>query len=363
MTGWKKWLALCGGGVVLIFATLYIALWFLFGRNEVASNIADFHPEYFEAKASTGFFYSIGNELKYSDHIAPDAPMLIRGEIQNFLVSPDSSKIAVVVDGRLLIVGTQSILRQVTSVDSIWRDSKPIGHEFFRDDDFQWSRDSKVLYLIRDQYYDSQGAQLFSKKGELWKYDIESGTLQLVLKPFPAYSYFFSINSIYFSTPTDKGDLQLRRFDGTGVSDIGEINERDIPREKLGKDSPESPFYSFSRHDYEQRVLPSKGVELADNGQAGLQVLRIGGKSYLAFTEGNGFKGHYYCSELSRSVFLPGDKYLLFNVYCGNYDGQLLIDTVTGRYQKLPKDSVVYVTANSDTYAHYRVTGGGIVIN
>jgi hypothetical protein len=363
MTRWKKWLGLSVGIVVLILVALYITLWFLFSRNEVASNIADFHPEYFEAKATANFFYSIDNELKYSDHIGPEAPTLIRGEVQNFLVSPDNSKIAVVVNGQLIIVSTKSILRQVTRVDSIWREPKPIGQQFFRDDDFQWSRDSKVLYLIRDEYYDSRGAQLFSRKGELWKYDTESGMLQLVLKPFPAYSYFFSLKSIFFSTPTDSGDLQLRRSDGTGVSDIGEINERDIPRKKLSKDFPESPFYSFSIIDYQKAVLPSKGVELIDNEQSALETLKIGGKSYLALTEGNGFKGHYYCSELLRSVFLPGDRYFLFNaLYCGNYDGQLLIDSVTGKYQKLPKRSAVYLIVNTDTYSHYRVTGGGIVI-
>lgn len=363
MTGWKNWLALGLGAIVLIFLGLYIALWLLFGRNEVASDIADFHPEYFEAKATSSFFYSVGNEMKYSDHIAPDGPTLVRGDIRNFLVSPNGSKIAVVMNGQLLVIGTRSILRRVTAVDSIWRDSRPIGQQFFRDDDFQWSRDSKVLYLIRDEYYDSKGVQLFSKKGELWKYEIESGTLTPLLKPFPAYSYFFGVKSIYFSTPTERGDLQLRRFDGTGMSDIGEINERDIPRKNLDEDLAQPPFYSFSIHDYQKAVLPSKHVELVANEQGGLETLKIGGKSYLTFTEGNGFKGHYYCSELLRSVFLPGDRYFVFNVYCGNYDGQLVIDTVTGKYQRLPKNSIVFLTVNTDSYPQYRVTGGGIVID
>ncbi len=46
--------------------------------------------------------------------------------------------------------------------------------------------------------------------------------------------------------------------------------------------------------------------------------------------------------------------------YCGNYQGQLLIDTVTGKYQRLPKDSRVYLTFNTETIPHYRITGGGI---
>ncbi len=89
----------------------------------------------------------------------------------------------------------------------------------------------------------------------------------------------------------------------------------------------------------------------------------IRNKVHLALTRGIGFKGLYYCSEALRSVFLPGDRYFLFNVpYCGNYEGQLLVDTVTAEYQQLPHDSVVYLTLNTDTYTDYCIAGEGIVI-
>jgi hypothetical protein len=84
----------------------------------------------------------------------------------------------------------------------------------------------------------------------------------------------------------------------------------------------------------------------------------------LAITQGTGFKGPFYCSEMLRSVFLPGDRYFLFNVtYCGNYKGQLLIDTVSGKYQCLPANSVVYLTLNTDTFHRYRIAGEGIAVN
>jgi hypothetical protein len=86
-------------------------------------------------------------------------------------------------------------------------------------------------------------------------------------------------------------------------------------------------------------------------------------KPYVAVTRGKGFKGDYFCSAILRSVFLPGDRYFVLNTPdCGNYNGQLLIDTVTGQYQRLPADSIVYITLNTHTYAHYRVTGAGIAI-
>lgn len=347
--------------VVSIPVALWIAAVVFIAASAVPSDIVDFSPTSFQAKADAKFFFSIGNELKYSDQIDPQAATLMRGHIWNFLVSPDNKKIAVVANGQLAVVA-ESLIRQITPVDSIYTEPKPIGRQFFRDDDFQWSKDSKVLYLIRDEYYESKGSQLFSTKGELWKYDVESGTLLSVLKPFRAHTYFVGLNSgIYFSTPTDRGDLQLQYFDGNSVTDIDVPNAKDIRPEDLARDFTESPFYSFSLVDYEKAM--SSTVRLVADGSGGPQKLIIGNRPYLALTQGKDFKGIHYCSDMVRSVFLPGNRYFLFNVpYCRNYSGQLLIDTVTGMYQRLPADSVVYLTLNTDTFSGYRITGGGIVV-
>jgi hypothetical protein len=70
----------------------------------------------------------------------------LKGQIKNFLVSPDGSMIAVVANGRLSIVTAENpTVREVTPVDSIYREPKPMGQGFYRDDDFQWSQDSKTL--------------------------------------------------------------------------------------------------------------------------------------------------------------------------------------------------------------------------
>ncbi|MFZ0286787.1 MAG: hypothetical protein WAL32_16290 [Terriglobales bacterium] len=346
--------------VVSVPVALWVAVIVFFAATAVPSNIVDFSPTSFQAKADTKFFYSIGDVLKYSDQIDTQAPTLLRGKIWNFLVSPDNKKIAVVTNGQMVVV-MESMVRKVVPVDSIYTEPKPIGRQFFRDDDFQWSKDSRILYLVRDEYYESKGLQLFSSKGELWKYDIESGSLQLVLKPFRAFSYFVGLRSgVYFSTPTDRGDLQLQYFDGNSVMDVGVPNAKDIRPQDLARDFAESPFYSFSLVDYEKAM---NSVRLVADGSGGPQKLVIGGRSYLALTQGEGFKGPHYCSDMVRSVFLPGNRYYLFNVpYCGNYSGQLLIDTVTGMYQRLPADSVVYITLNTDTLPSYRITGGGIVV-
>ena len=353
------WIAGILGAVLLIPVMWILYLWLSF----VPSKIVDFHPSYFQATADTYFFYSIGEDLKYSDELAREAPTLMRGQIQNALVSPDDAKIAVVVNGVLTVVSHEDqLIRKVVPVDSIYREPKPTGQSFFRDEDFQWSKDSKYLYLIKDEYYESKGSQLFSSKGELWRYSLEAANLQLVLKPFPAYSYFFGLQSgIYFSVPTDRGDLQLRYFDGHRSTNDIEATNTEFPVDKLASTFVESPFFSFSVSDYESAVLPAKRVELVHDEKRNSEQLNIGSRSYLTLTRGTGLKGPYYCSDLFRSVFLPGDRYFLLNVpYCGNYDGQLLIDILTGAYQPLPKDSRVYLRFNTDTYKQYRVSSGGI---
>src|SRR6185312_269092 len=333
--------------IACVFAFIVIGLFaalelFLVSDGGTPSEIVDFKPTVFQAKADGDLFYSIGDQLKRSKEIDPQAPTLVRGRITNFLVAPDNQKIAIVSDGRLLIVGTQSVLRRIEPVgsiyiDSIYRKPKPIGKQFFRDDNFQWARDSKSLYLIRDEYYASRGSQLYSSKGELWKYNIETGAFDLVLKPFRSYSYFFGIRGgIYFSTPTPAGDLQLKYFDGYSVTDIEGSTVSDVNRDKLGKGAKEVPFFSFSIQDYERVLRAYGGVELTatPNGQ---QELIIRHKPYLSLTKGKGMKGQYYCSDMLRSGFLPGDRYFLFNApYCGNYNGQILIDTNSGQYERLP---------------------------
>jgi hypothetical protein len=352
------------GAVVLIPVGFIVYLWLYSYATYVPSKILDFHPSDFQAKADAYFFYSIGDELKYSDEVASQAPTLMRGKIEDYLVSPDNTKIAVVANGLLTVVAHEEpVIRKVAPIDSIYRDTKPIGKQFFRDADFQWSKDSKYLYLIRDEYYDSKGSQLFSVKGELWKYGLETGILSSVLKPFPAYNYFLGLKSgIYFSVPTERGDLQLKYFDANGTtSDIGGPNAQ-IPIAGLASNFTESPFFSFSDFDYMRTVLPTEGVDLVVDQSKGIEQLKIGTRSYLTLTRGKGLKGPYFCSDASRSRFLPGDRYFLFDVpYCENYNGQLLFDTRTAKYQGLPKDTRVYLRLNTDTYTQYRITGAGII--
>ncbi len=102
-------------------------------------------------------------------------------------------------------------------------------------------------------------------------------------------------------------------------------------------------------------------MTLADHD--GVQDLFINNRKNLSVTQGKGWDGYYYCTELMRSVFLPGHRFFLLNVpFCGNYNGQLLFDLESGRYQELPANTVVFSTLNTDTFKGYRATAYGVEI-
>jgi hypothetical protein len=359
---WFKIAVVIIGLILLIPVGLLAAFWVYSLATYVPSKIVDFHPTQFSAKADRRFFYSIGNDLKNSDEIATTAPTLLRGKFGDFLVSPDETKIALVANGHLWVIGRDgNFLKDIAPVDSIYREPKPVGQSFFRDDHFQWTRDSGSIYLIKDVYHASKGSQLYSEKGELWRYNLGSGMLEVVLKPFRGYECFFGLKGIYFSVPTQEGDLRLQYFDGTRVSDIGPVGAFSIPVDQLQKGFIEIPFFSFSAVYFENAYFAVKGLTLKTNERAATQSLEINGKNYLTFTQGNGFKGHYYCSELQKSRFLPGDRYLTADTSCENFDGTLMIDTQSGAYEELPKNTRVLTTLNTISHPIFRVTSSGMM--
>jgi hypothetical protein len=152
--------------------------------------------------------------------------------------------------------------------------SKLIGQHYFRDTGFQWSRDAKSLYLMGDTYL--SGGQAFSKNGELWRYDLDTGKLQLVLKPFPVEQYFFGLNNgIYFwISMGPKGPTQLQYFDGKTISNIGDPGAAQISVDQLSTRFTEQPFYSFDDLAYMMHILPAKGVHSRSRAMSGMRCSR-----------------------------------------------------------------------------------------
>lgn len=359
-------IGICVGlfGICVGLLFLYVVFAFFYAQyTAYPSDIVAFNPKTFSAVAEAKFFYSIGGELRYANQLTSNSPALLHEKIQQYLVSPDGNKIAVVVGGQLKVISADdSAIRVVTPVDSIYKKPTPMGERFFRDQDFQWSEDAKYLYLIKDEYYEPTLSQLTSAKGELWKYELATEKLSLVIKPFQAYEYFFGMdNGIYYSIPDGTGNLQLKHFNGSESRNISRAGKLIIPSDAIAPDTLNSIFYSFPRSDYENDILSKKGVTYTLSTSLDLLDIVISDKKFITAKAGKRVKGSYFCVDSEHGSFLPGEQYYLINyASCGNFDGELLLNTTTGDYMAMPKGVRAYVTENTKTFPDFYVSSSGI---
>jgi len=307
------------------------------GSNGPTSAIVDFSPTSFPVKAETGFFYSIDKDLKYSDHLDPQAPTLVKGAIGGYLISPDGNKIAAVVNKRLLIIGATGVIGDVAKING------ELGYR-----NFQWSADSKALY------FNVTNRRSNGPPGELWKYDVGSKSASLVVKSFPAWSFFLDQKSnVYSAESIGNGDVGIKMFDGhaSRLLKAGELQAID------------RPFYSFPAPSDSDSKKALAWLNVRLDHKNDLEHLVINDRTYLSVTLGKGWDGYYYCSRHMKGVFLPGNKYFAMELpYCDNYNGWLLFDLDSGRYQTIPPKTFIFGTLNTATFDHFRVDDNGIEI-
>ncbi len=103
------------------------------------------------------------------------------------------------------------------------------------------------------------------------------------------------------------------------------------------------------RPQYEE--IARRGITFEADTTEKTEKLRFEGKTLLAFTQGESLKGSFSCLERDRIVFLPGNRYVILTVHCSNVDGQLLIDTRTGGYLRLPPETEVLRTFHTDEHS------------
>ena len=140
----------------------------------------------------------------------------------------------------------------------------------------------------------------------------------------------------------------LKKFDGNRVTEV--------PNDTVA--SIRAPFYSYDEFEFRGRTPGDIPLSFTRGDSSKPENIGNADKTFLSFSEGKGFKGTFYCADFQRGVYLPGGRYLVFPVSCENYDGNLLIDALTGNHETLPKDVHVYLTFNTDTYPHYHLGGG-----
>jgi len=356
--------------VISVGSMLFYSL--IFGSDP--PTIVDYAPTDFAERAASPFFYSLGIDpkdrnsgvdLRFADHFDPQARIVFSGSLRTVIPSPDNTKALVVSNGVLWVVGTDGTAPQrVAEVADIYLEKKPLGKKFFRDDELQWATDSSKVYLIKDEYYESKGVQLFSKKGELYAYDLASRQLKPVVSPFRAFQYFVAdASGIFFSEPDARGDLILKVYRSAGIAEVDSVSRTGFTVGGKEEAFAAAPFYTFSLNEYAKDILPLLGVRVAYEGQKDrIAHLFIRDRKVLSVHEVQGAKGMYIGMHSMRSTFLPGNRYFLLNLITGNIDGQLLVDSDSGKYRPLPKGTRIYVNINTHNFPTWTITKPNLVL-
>jgi hypothetical protein len=86
----------------------------------------------------------------------------------------------------------------------------------------------------------------------------------------------------------------------------------------------------------------------------------VNGKHLFSVTEGDTPKGPYYCVNSAPTSVLPGGRYAQIDISCDAFKGSLLIDGKSAAYKKLPNETHLYRTFNTETMRDFLISGGGI---
>ncbi|PCJ14578.1 MAG: hypothetical protein COB04_14900 [Gammaproteobacteria bacterium] len=323
------------------------------------AKLSDFSPTVFEDRELNPFFHSSEGELYFSRSIEDRASPIYEGAFNDVIVSPDNTMCIVVTDWNIILVDTSGARdRTIVNVRPVGQNPKPIGEAFYRNQGLQWSSDSKRIYLIKDEYYETNGSQLFSDKAKLYYFDLTRNELVMAVPKFKAYKYFLGVDdNIYFWKAEESGGMNL-----VGYSKKAGTNLMGRDRVDQLEESGEV-FFSFSRSMIQEEVLNQLKVRVAhDPENVKQQLLYIEDDLLLMTEEGMGIKGQDFglSVESYRANFTPGGKYLLLDLYTKEYEGQILVDLELHRYKIILTKSIIYHQLNTFNFPGWRIYEWGV---
>lgn len=333
--------------------------------------IINYSPSSYVELADEPFFYSIGKTLMYGRTINDRSPAVFKGsffggDLVGVYVSPDNKKAAVISGGNLyLATANESARLLLENADNMAATGSRKGEIFYKYHTIQWDADSRSIYIIKDKKQARRSAQSFSSDASLVRIDIGSPTKIIeVIQDFRSRHYFFVNNdTICFDYAPGDGSVVWKCSQNGNVSRVKSHQNGKIVLMN-GMVISGMPFVSYNGNIYESEIWLSKyGYSLTENadGITGLFSNSDLQKPILKIQGGITFKGDYTDGVLQRGCkVLPGGRYILLNVCHDVFDGQLLVDGLTGKYRELPAKTRVFMNLNSLNYEHFKFDIGGI---
>lgn len=327
-------------------------LLFIFLISCGSPSIIDYKPEKFEFKINKPFVFRKDRNLYFSkgnsDSLSKKPIYKLKRNPsyyeQNIFISPNSEYILVREKNQLVLIDNNGNL-----IEKIGKPKKDLYFVFEKDryrwENIQWSKNSNFILLIKD---------LRKENGKIKNlisiYNIKTRTLMELTETPTIIDSYFSNNSesVYYSSFKTPNLLVVNKLDITRAKETIEIPEF----------SDDSIFICFSKEDMYNNSLNQKSW-VVDNWKLGRPFYNLKDGVYLyhkdtlklimkciphlASSSRRPMSNH----ESSLSYFLAGDRYYKFKNYSKEYNGSLLIDVKTMKYQEIGKNVEFYYSITS----------------
>ena len=316
--------------------------------------LIDFKPtNNLKIYTSKPIYYYSDNKLYFSESGKLDLSKPIwNGNIDERFYN---DKVSVSPNSKFIALNNGDVIKVINSTGSLVKDISPISNQIlenknaFWGSDFQWSKNSKNLYLMRnDKNNQSSLYKLSTKTAELIKVvDLNERISHFYLSPNEKYIYYEYTNRIL-----KKLDLNIKK--------VVDTIQRNESWKLITKDTI---FINFKTSPID--LNKGKIIDESKNDTLCNIYLIDKNNEKLIFKVNCGFdafKGRKLgCFESNMNIFLPNNRFFMTQIYAKDNRGTIIIDTETLEYKLYTKEIKPYFSNTKTNFDKVSFTWGEFI--
>ncbi len=343
-------------GIFLFFKLLGILFFKTYENKPI--ELVDFKPtKNLKIQTSKPIYYYSNKKLYYSKNGKLDLTKPIwNGEINerfynNRAFVSNNSEFIAFNDGKKINVIDKNgkLLKRLSPIFDHILENK----NAFWDCDFQWSENSKNLYLMKDNE---------NRESSLYKLSTETEELEKIIDlKERAWRFYLSPNqkNLYYTSNDSINDKWILKKTDLKTKEIIDTIQRNEKWKLITRDTIFVNFKTSQINFTDKRIGQIKNdtlcnIYLMDN-ESEEMIFKVN----CGF---DAFKGRKLgCLEHNSNIFLPDNRFFISQLYSKNNSGTIIIDTETLEYKLYDKEIKPYFTNTKTNLENLSYTWGEFI--
>lgn len=355
-------------GIFLFFKI--VGVLFFKSNKDRQAELIDFRPtESLKIRTSKPIYYYTENELYYSNNGEIDLSKSIwKGKIElnkgisfSVSVSPNSEYIAFNTKNKIIILNYKGKeITRISLVSKYMFEERKQGN--FWATDFQWSKNSKNLYLMKDMVWKGIHSSE-QNKSSVYKFSIKTKELiKLIDLDEQSHNYYInsSENNLYYTSSNKEGNWEFKKVDLKTKKVVDTLKRN----ENLYLKTNDSIFVNYKLQighplNFQKGITTQRKDSLCNTILIENDIEKLIFKGKCGF---NAFKNWSY-SYLSKKNqwFLPNDNFYLSFIDSKNYNGTIIIDTENLNYKFYDKKIIPFYSFTNNDKKEFIYTSGELI--